>query len=137
MADLIREFWWVLFPMSAFGFVGWTQWLNYRRQKGVLDVIRAYAEKGQEPPREIMDALAAASTGAPSGRQSVKQGTAAHYWSLVGLFGFLCAGFVWAGWGGRMDGGSGAFSIVALVMGAVCVWSLLCAIVLQMRGKPD
>lgn len=133
----MMDYWWVLFPMAAFAFVGWTQWLNYRRQKAVLDVVRTYAEKGQEPPSEILDALAGNASDAASTRQGVRQGTAAHYWSLVGLFGLLCAGFTWAGWGGRLDGGTGALSIVALVMGAVCLWSLICAVVLQFRGKRD
>lgn len=133
----MSDYWWVLFPMAAFGFAGWGQWLNYRRQKALLDVVRTYAEKGQEPPREVLDALAGNTPGAVSTRQSMRQGTAAHYWSLVGLFGFLCAGFIWAGWGGRLDGGTGAFLIVALVMGAVCLWSLICAVVLQVRGRRD
>ncbi|WP_395943489.1 hypothetical protein [Brevundimonas sp.] len=131
----MMDYWWILFPMAAFAFAGWTQWLNYRRQKALLDVVRTYADKGQEPPREILDALAGNAPGVGSTRQEVRQGTAAHYWSLVGLFGALCAGFAWASWGGRLDGGTGALSIVALVMGAVCLWSLICAVVLQVRGK--
>jgi Flp pilus assembly protein TadB len=136
MADLAREFWWILFPLSAFAFVGWSQWLNYRRQKALLDVVKTYAEKGQDAPQAIMDALARASANDVPARQSVRQGTAGHYWSLVGLFTALCVGFTVASWGG-LDGGTGALLIVAFVMGTVALWSLVCALVLQMRRPRD
>lgn len=133
MADLFREFWWISFPMAAFAYTGWVQWIQYRRQKALLDVLKVYAEKGQEPPSAVTSALnRQESNGAWSHGAG---GEAGRYWLLAGLFGTLCAGFVWGGLDGRMDGGSGAFMIVGFVMGAVALWSLICAMVIQWR-KP-
>ena len=41
-------------------------WIEYQSRSQALDVLRAYAEKGQEPPASVTSALGAiASTGAP------------------------------------------------------------------------
>lgn len=133
MTDLFREFWWILFPMAAFAYTGWVQWLQYRRQKALLDVLKVYAEKGQEPPPSVTDALSRTENNGDWSHSA--SGVAGRYWLLAGLFGTLCAGFIWGGLDGRMDGGSGAFMIVGFVMGAVALWSLICAIVIQWR-KP-
>ena len=50
-----------------------------------------------------------------------------NYWSLVGLFAMMAAGFGVAAFLG-VDNGSGAFVIVALTMAAVAVWALICAV---------
>ena len=57
MEDLFRQFWWLIFPLAWIvgGMV--TSFLNYRRQQKTLDLIKAYADKGQEPPAALMKVL--------------------------------------------------------------------------------
>lgn len=61
-------------------------------------------------------------------------GSSSNPWSTFGLFAVLCGGFVWAHYFTGMDGGTGAFLIVAFVMGAMAIWSLINALTSR-RGR--
>lgn len=131
MQDLFRDFWWLVFPLAWIIGGGFSSLLNYRRQKQALELIRAYAEKGQEPPAALLaligkpiDSDGALWEGAADGAP----GKPANYWSLFGLFAALGAGFTGAHYYTDMDGGSGAFLIVGMVMGAVAVWAAISAL---------
>ena len=50
MEELFRDFWWLLFPISWMIYAGWTGFLADRRRADALKLVRAYKEKGQEPP---------------------------------------------------------------------------------------
>jgi hypothetical protein len=57
MADLFRDFWWLLFPM-AFTAIGiFRQWLNWRARLELTQTLRAFAEKGLEPPAALLSQL--------------------------------------------------------------------------------
>lgn len=139
MYDLFASFWWVLFPLAAFAFAGLGMFLRYKRQKAILDVIRSYVENGREPPASLLAQIETLDsdwlelsidldcTGQGRGR------TPTNYWSLVGLFAMMAGGFGIAALMG-IDGGSGAFVIVAMTMGAVAVWALICALTLKRNG---
>lgn len=128
MENLFYSFWWLIFPIGFMIAGAFNSFLGYKRQKDALNLLRAYADKGQEPPAELLKVLQrpldddswTGSSGAP------RQPT--NYWSLFGLFAALSAGFVGAGYYTDMDRGSGAFTIVAFVMGAVAVWALISAL---------
>jgi hypothetical protein len=130
MQGLFYAFWWLIFPIGGLVFAGFQSWLKYRQQRATLDIIRTYAERGEQPPESLMARLDAQE--AASGDYSTKSGprSPAHYWSLVGLFGVMACGFVVGAFMG-IDGHSGAFLIVALVMAAVAVWSLVNAVFLS------
>jgi hypothetical protein len=51
-------------------------WLEYRRRSRALDVLRAYAERGEEPPASVIEALANAAgrTPAPAPRTPPTRG---------------------------------------------------------------
>lgn len=137
MADLFHSYWWLLFPLGWIVASAFSSFLNYRRHQRTLDLIKVYAEKGQEPPPELLKVLdkpidadteffgAATSEGRPA--------QARNYWSLFGLFAVLAGGFAWAAWSGTFGGASWPFSIVALTMGAVAVWALVNALFLGKR----
>lgn len=128
MEDLFRSYWWLLFPLAGFAFAGLASYLRYRRQKALLDLIRSYVENGREPPADLIGQINMGAdddgdwTGTSRGRREPT-----NYWSLVGLFTVLAAGFGIATFMG-VDGGSGAFVIVTLTMAAVAVWALICAL---------
>ncbi|MBB5745989.1 hypothetical protein [Brevundimonas variabilis] len=135
MYDLFANFWWVLFPLSGFAFAGWGMFLRYKRQKAVLDLIRSYVENGREPPESLLAQIETLDEG-QSGWMSGGQGRGrapTNYWSLVGLFTMMAGGFGIAALMG-VDGGSGAFVIVAMTMGAVAVWALICALTQKRDG---
>lgn len=133
MESLFYNFWWLLFPIG-FGALGaYNSFLRYRRQRDALNLLRTYAEKGQEPPEALLQVLQRPldedhwDGGASGSRQPT------NYWSLFGLFTALALGFLGAGRFTGIDGGSGAFMIVAFVMGAVAVWSLISALTTRRR----
>ena len=54
MDELFRDFWWLLFPL-AWGLAAmWQGWLRERRRREALDLIAAYADKGQSAPPELV-----------------------------------------------------------------------------------
>ena len=88
MEDLFRSYWWLLFPLAWFIGSGWTSWLNYRRQRETLDIVRRYADSGKEIPPELMKVLDRPSDPDAELLASTSYGSATptNYWSLFGLF---------------------------------------------------
>ncbi len=130
MENFFWNFWWLIFPIGGMIYAAFQSWLKYRQQKAMMDLIRSYADKGVEPPEALLRQLDQPLNldGEDRSRERVSR-SPAHYWSLVGLFAILAAGF---GVGALLgvDGNSGAFVVVALVMAAVGVWSLINAVLL-------
>lgn len=125
MEDLFRSYWWLLFPLGWFIAGGFTSWLNYRRQRDAIGIIKSYADAGKEPPAELLKLLNRPIDSDDELLAYAKsEGRPTNYWSLVGLFGVLAAGFGYAWWT-DVAGAGFAFGIVALTMGAVAVWSLI------------
>lgn len=128
MDSLFYQFWWLIFPIG-FGLLGaYNSFLGYRRQRDALNLIKTYAEKGQEPPEALLKVLQQpihddSWDGSSSGN---RQPT--NYWSLFGLFTALGLGFLGASHFTDLDSGTGAFLIVAFVMGAVAIWALISAL---------
>lgn len=125
MEELFRDFWWLIFPIWGLAMGAWHSAAGYRRQKAMLDLVRTYAEKGEQPPEALLAALGRDEDGQPAHRNSP-----AHYWSLTALFAVLAVGFGVAAWSYDFAGVGWPFGIVALVMAAVAVWSLINAMFL-------
>lgn len=127
----------MLIPIFGIAYAAFTSWLKYRQHRVMLEVLKVYAERGDAPPEEVLTALSKGFSLSEPGMNSPgaaePQGPA-RYWSLVGLFGVLAAGFGFAYAFGGMGSGSSAFGIVALCMGAVAVWSLIMAIALRNKA---
>ena len=130
MEELFRDFWWLIFPIWGLAMGAWHSMAAYRRQKAMLDLVRTYADKGQQPPEALLAALGRDDVDSRLGRNSP-----VHYWSLAALFGVLAAGFGVSAWVYDFQGVGWPFGIVALVMTAVAVWSLINAMFLaRQRG---
>lgn len=139
MESLFRDFWWLMFPLAWIVGSAFSNFFRYRGQKNALDLVRTYVERGQEPPEALLrmiekphdpDAVCEVSFETSTPRTPR---VAADYWSLFGLFAALAAGFGFAGAFTGIDGGSGAFLVVAVTMGAVAIWALINA--LTRRGR--
>ncbi len=141
MEDLFRSYWWLLFPLAWFIGSGWTSWLNYRRQRETLDIVRRYADSGKEIPPELMKVLDRPSDPDAELLASTSYGSATptNYWSLFGLFAVLAGGFGIAAYMPQVFGVDAGvrfpFTVVALTMGAVAVWALISALTTRRRGS--
>ena len=124
MEDLFRSYWWLLFPLGWFVSIGFSSLLNYRKQKDALQLIRTYAERGEQPPEALMKVLdrpidAENESRAYPSSSGRSQGSV---FSLV-LFTMLGAGFGFASYADIYEAGD-AFLIVAFVMGALAAATL-------------
>lgn len=134
MEHLFFAFWWLIFPISGFLFGGFGMWLNYRRHRDHMDLLRSYADKGKEPPPEVLRAASADAADDAYGygyygRRRWRRG-AYWEWRRVFIFGALAAGFGYAGFvdGGFGGGAAHGFQIVAVVMGVLFAGNLMFAI---------
>lgn len=134
MVELFHSYWWLLFPLGWFVYAGWASWLNYRRQRETLDIVRRYADSGREVPADLMKVLdkpidsevelwgmGASGSGASDG----------HAFSLV-MFTALAGGFGYVAWRDFYGAGE-AFTIVAIVMAALALGSLA-SMIFSKRG---
>jgi hypothetical protein len=131
MEDLFRSYWWLLFPLSWFVFGGFQSFLNYRRQKDTLNLIRTYAEKGQEPPAALLKVLEQPIDDDDrwsGGRSRAGEGS----WFSAILFGVMAVGF---GYGAYTDtyGAGPALVIVTFVLAGLC---LACLFQALRAGRP-
>ncbi len=57
MADLFRDFWWLMFPMGFMLLNAFRSWLDYRARREMVEALRELAAKGQEPSAALVTAL--------------------------------------------------------------------------------
>jgi hypothetical protein len=98
-------------------------WVEYRSRRQALDVLRVYAEKGQEPPASVTSAIGAvASAGtpfihaAPAPARAFSKPTREHHLAHVAgsvVCGLGAAGIAW--WRMPDDGEPGALVIWAVI----------------------
>ena len=128
MEDLFRSYWWLIFPLGWFVYGGFQSWLSYRSNRDTLDLLKAYAASGREPPPELVARLNQRSNYdldddrddmRPRYRYRRQRG-----WYHVVLFGVLGMGFAFAATSDLYEAGP-AFLIVAFVMGALSLASLV------------
>ena len=133
MEDLFRSYWWLIFPLCWFVFDGFQNWLSYRANRDTLDLLKSYAASGREPPPELVARLnrrwneAADDVGRPRRRGGNGHNSEHPLYRFV-LFAALCAGFSYAAFTDIYGAGE-AFVIVAFVMGALSLASLVSLLV--------
>lgn len=126
--DLFRQFWWLLFPMAGFAFGAWKNWLDYRANQAMLDLIKTYAASGREPPAELLARLDRGlrdfdeqDEDRPRHRLRWRR---ERTWYRVVLFGMLSGGFAFAAVT-NIYGAGEAFTIAAFVLGSICAATLV------------
>ncbi len=132
--DIFRQFWWLIFPLSWFVFGAWQSWLSYRANRETLDLIKTYAASGREPPPEVLARLNKRWHGEDEDRDERPRyrRRRERSWYQVVLFGALASGFTFAA-SVDMYGMGEAFVIVAFVLGALCLATLV-QVVLEQKG---
>jgi hypothetical protein len=129
--DFWAEHWWLIFPIGWFIFGGLGMWLNYRRGRDAMEIMKSYAAQGREPPAEILRAASGESDpddwrGGRHWRRSYRCGPLGE-WRRVFIFGALATGFWFAS--ARVGGGAiEGFTVVAVIMSALAVGSLFFAV---------
>ncbi len=135
--DLFRSYWWLMFPLFWFVAGAWHSLLNLRRHRDNLDLIKTYISSGKEIPPGLMDSLNKPSLdddwdrdsyGGRRGRRYYRRGFGG--WPNVALFGSLALGFGYAAQTDLYEAGP-AFVIVAFVMGALCLSSLVATLMMR------
>ncbi|MBX3480732.1 MAG: hypothetical protein KF842_10035 [Caulobacter sp.] len=137
MEDLFRSYWWLLFPLAWFVAGSVDQILRYQRHRDTLNLIKTYADKGQEPPAELMKRLggrdgAVEDLDDDDGDDRISRRRRRRYyrygrgggWYSVVLFGVMAVGFGYASFQDIYGAGE-AFVIVTFVMTALCLASLV------------
>ena len=54
---LFSHFFWLIFPIFGMSIGVFAIWTEHRRQVKGLELLRAYADQGKEPPQAVLDAL--------------------------------------------------------------------------------
>jgi hypothetical protein len=100
-------------------------WFDHRSRSQVLDLLRSYAEKGQEPPASVVEALIAVSSrckpsvGVPGAAAPAP--TRAHHMARVATNIVGALGWAWIAWWRLPDHGDpGALVIIAIVCAIFC-----------------
>jgi len=135
MEDLFRSYWWLIFPVGYFLYSAFQSWLNYRRHRDTLDLIKSYAAQGREPPADLLAELNRpidAEEADRGDRLSRRYRRREHGWYQVVLFGVLASGFGFASFTDIYGAGE-AFVIVTFVMAALCLASLVAVL----TRRPD
>jgi len=57
MAELFRDYWWLMFPLAWMLGAAWQGWLRAQARRDEARLIATYAAAGREPPTEVMTAL--------------------------------------------------------------------------------
>ena len=134
MEDLFRSFWWIIFPLSWFVFGAYQSWLSYKANRDTLDLIKSYAQAGRDPPPELLAKLNKRwndgddDQGHDHDDRPRYRRRRERSWYQVVLFAALGAGFAY---GAATDiyGAGQAFVIVAFVMGALSLASMVSILV--------
>ncbi len=138
MEDLFRSYWWLLFPLAWFVSAGWASWLRYRRQRDTLDLIRRYADKGEQPPAELLRMIDRSVSEADSQEGRTGYGGRSDiefpWQAQMVLFIVLAGGFGYAAWT-DLYGAGGAFGIVTFVMSAVAAMYLVAGLARMARRR--
>jgi len=128
-------YWWLLFPLVGMAYGAFGMWLNYRRTYQAMEVLKAYAVNGREPPAEIIAALDTSWSdwrGAPSPKSDRTDPVAA--WSAVIPFYAIGAGFAVAAFLLRAHDLGLVFIVLAVTFG---VASLGLTALLLWRSRRD
>ena len=126
MSDLVRQFFWIIFPILGMGIGALAVWSEFARQKKALEVLKVYAEKGVEPPASVLAVLNRASTPGGGTKEPNANPWARFAFFLVMMIGFGCVA-AWFGQGEmrRVWVFVAGFGITAFVMAAQAASALV------------
>jgi len=132
--DLFESYWWLLFPLAFFVIGGWNSFLRYQRTKAKVEVLKAYAQSGKEPPADLIRALESENDRSgdhwPDGGKEESGGSGVF---LVVLFAGLSAVFAFVGYSGWL-GDTTSMYFVAMILGVLALAFLASSLFGKRRG---
>jgi hypothetical protein len=145
MENFLFSFWWLIFPIMWFVFGFFGMYMRHRRHRDAMEVLKAYAAQGKEPPPEVGRILGGDPSCGPYGGYGYGYGWWGRRWGpywewrRVFIFTSLAVGFGVAAYYGDDWGVHAypAFGIVAAVMGCLAVGSLLFALLARRIGGDE
>lgn len=133
MEDLFQQFWWLIFPIFGMGMGAYSMWSHERRRRDAIDLLKLYAQKGEEPPPAILKAVSSPNPESwgvdmgDAGDIAARRRKSYSDWYNVVLFLSLGAAFLFAARYGP-EGAEWAFVMVAIIMGGLTIGSLVVAV---------
>jgi hypothetical protein len=119
MTEIFQGYWWLLFPLGFFIAAGWGSFMRYKRTQAKIDLLKAYAASGKEPPADLI-----ASLDGDQDEDHEHDGGRGHRSGggqvfLVFLFAGLSAVFAYAGWSGMLGEDQQSLYFVAMILGVL------------------
>lgn len=139
MEHFWNHYWWLIFPIGAFIFGAWSRWLDYRRHRDSLELIKTLSAQGKEIPPELMREVRE-ETFEPDpflGDRYARRAARRYYrwryrpywrWHAAIVTGAVAAGFWAASEYSGVYEAEGAFRVVAIVLTCVAAANLLLAL---------
>lgn len=115
--SLFSAYWWLLFPLGFFLAAGWRNYLHFKSTQTKLELLKAYANSGQEPPAAL---LADVESDPASLERPAARGTGATAF-LVTLFAGLAGVFAILGYTGALGSYDAEFYVVAAILGVLAL----------------
>lgn len=116
-ADLFTDFWWLLFPFAFLLIGGWNSLMRVRETQARFELLKTYAQAGQEPPAALL-----ADLDAPEGADydaRPRQNGATLF--VVTLFAGLAGIFAILGYTGALGAYAAEFYVVAAILGVLAL----------------
>ena len=114
---LFSAYWWLLFPLGFFIAAGWSSLMRFKNTQARLELLKAYAASGQEPPEALLTDIDAphAEFDATPPRATGATGF------LVTLFAGLAGVFATLGYTGALGSHDAEFYVVAAILGVLAL----------------
>jgi hypothetical protein len=137
-ADLFSSYWWLLFPLAFFIAHGWGSFMRYKRTKAKIELLKAYAASGKEPPAELMATLDRETDNGKEWLDSQsnhgRHGEGGSGVFLVVLFSGLSAVFAFVGYQGWL-GDDKSMYFVAMILGVLALAFLFSSVFGRRRNR--
>jgi hypothetical protein len=132
--DLFESYWWLLFPLAFFVIGGWNSFLSYQRTKAKVEVLKAYAQSGKEPPADLIRALESENDrSGDDWSDGGKEESGGSGVFLVVLFAGLSVVFAFVGYSGWL-GDTTSMYFVAMILGVLALAFLASSLFGKRRG---
>ncbi len=119
--DLFQSYWWLLFPLAFFIAGGWNSFMRYQRTRAKIEVLKAYARSGKEPPADLIRSLESENDSEDKDwtDDSKDEGSGSGVF-LVVLFAGLSAVFAFVGYSGWL-GDETSMYFVSMILGVLAL----------------
>ncbi len=129
MVEIWNQYWWLIFPLLWFAWMMVRTWLQHRTRREALDVVRAYAAQGRDPPAEVLKILEVRpDAGFPRRDRTIG------LWHRVVIFASISIGFGVLAYSNPAGSDARGTFFIAVLMGVMALGHLAIAL---LKPKPN